>query len=88
MWRMHGTPEYYIKTSSEFKVFNLFAQLSPTKETWGIRTQNLLKIDILPQSRELINRLVKEIDHYFPKPDSDQILMMIFNPVLHWSGFT
>jgi hypothetical protein len=79
---------YYIKTSKQFKVFNLFAQWAPTKEAWGIPTQNVLKVDLLPQSRILIDRLVKEFDHYFPKPDSDQILMMIFNPVFHWSGFT
>jgi hypothetical protein len=43
--------------------------------------------ELLPETNELINRFKKEFRHYFPQPDGDQVMMMVFNPLMVWSGF-
>ena len=44
-------------------------------------------VKLQQETRQLIVRLLKELDHYFKKPDSDQMISMNLHPIMHWSGF-
>jgi hypothetical protein len=63
-------------------------------QTWGpdTRIEDLprtrLNIGELSQSTQtLITRFETEFNNYFPEPDSDQLLMMSFHPVMVNVGF-
>jgi hypothetical protein len=38
-------------------------------------------------TRTLIKRFEVEFQRYFPHPDSDQLMMMVFHPIMIWRGF-
>jgi hypothetical protein len=40
-----------------------------------------------PVSQLFINRLIKEFGHYFPCPDSDQLIAMNLHPVIQKNTF-
>lgn len=45
------------------------------------------KNELMEETQFLIERLVNEFNKYFPHPDSDQLLMMMFHPIMVHSGF-
>jgi hypothetical protein len=71
----------------ELRVFNLAESWTPKTEIQHIQKVTIKKEDLMEDTQTLIQRLVKEYDYYFPAPDSDQLLMMAFHPVMVWSGF-
>ncbi|MGL4342899.1 MAG: hypothetical protein ACRCSZ_10905, partial [Lactococcus lactis] len=80
---------YYLKSSTEFPVIDLKnkAQWQPTTDVCKIPTILIQKENLMESTIELIDRFEKEFLHYFKAPDSDQILMMIFHPLMAWMGF-
>lgn len=79
---------YYLRSSNEFPIVDLKNdQWKPTTEVTKIPTTLVAKGDLLNTTVELINRFDKEFNIYFKEPDSDQILMMVFHPLMAWMGF-
>jgi hypothetical protein len=43
--------------------------------------------DLQADTLTLIKRFEVEFQRYFPHPDSDQVMMMVFHPIMIWRGF-
>ena len=67
-------------------VINLSVTWPPSMDPSQIPTVQKEYLELEDSTKELISRFVKEYDHYFPFPDSDQIQMMLFHPVMVWKG--
>jgi hypothetical protein len=78
---------YYLKSSTEFPVLDFKENWLPTTDITKIPTKMVSKENLLETTNELINRFDKEFSNYFKEPDSDQILMMVFHPLMVWFGF-
>ena len=79
---------YYLKNSLEFPVIDLKNdRWKPTTEVSKIPTTLISKDNLMGSTIQLIERFEKEFLHYFKSPDSDQILMMVFHPLMSWMGF-
>ena len=79
---------YYLKASTEFPIIDLKNDhWKPTTEISKIPTTFILKENLMATTVELIDRFENEFLHYFKAPDSDQILMMVFHPLMAWLGF-
>jgi hypothetical protein len=48
----------------------------------GFEKQHLMK-----ETQLFIDRLDNEYQRYFPGPDEDQKVMMVFHPYIVWNGF-
>lgn len=79
---------FYLRTSTEFEVFDLSKDhWLPTTDINKIPTVVMLKEDLMSSTQKLIDRFEDEFQNYFAEPDSDQILMMVFHPLMIWMGF-
>jgi hypothetical protein len=79
---------FYLKSSSEFPVIDINKDnWKPTTEMSKIPTTLILKENLMAHTVELIDRFEAEFLNYFKAPDSDQILMMVFHPLMAWMGF-
>ena len=79
---------FYLKSSNEFPVIDLKNdQWLPTTEVSKIPTTMVDKEELFDQTKELIERFENEFENYFKAPDSDQILMMVFHPLMAFMGF-
>ncbi len=76
-----------IKRIKELMVMNLDKTWKPKWTEKNIPKIKITKEELMDDTKVLINRLVKELNFYFPNPDSDQILMMVFHPIMVWGGF-
>lgn len=81
------TARYCLANVKKFRVVDLNGYWSPSEEVSNIEAKQLLREDMMPESLVLINRFEQEFKNYFEHPDSDQLLMMVFNPVMVWMGF-
>lgn len=81
------TARYYLSNVKKFRVIDLNGYWSPMDDLKKIETKMLLREELLDVTQELICRFEKEFQNYFSRPDSDQLLMMVFNPVIVWMGF-
>jgi hypothetical protein len=77
---------YFVESKRKLKVIDLGANWNPSCEVSKLPMVNMQLENLRPETQTLIERLVKEFDHYFRGPDSDQIMMMIFHPVMVWRG--
>jgi hypothetical protein len=50
-------------------------------------TTTKLRNDLTKETNKVIERFDKKFQRYFPKPDLDQLIMMVFHPVMVWKGF-
>jgi hypothetical protein len=79
---------FYLKSSTEFPVIDINKDnWKPTTEMSKIPTTLILKENLMANTVELIDRFEAEFLNYFKTPDSDQILMMVFHPLMAWMGF-
>ena len=79
---------FYLKSSTEFPVIDLSNdQWKPTTEVSKIPTTMIRRDKLLESTVELVERFETEFGNYFKAPDSDQILMMVFHPLMAWMGF-
>lgn len=67
-------------------VIDVSSTWPPTTEPSLIPTVHKNYNELQGETHVLIGRLVNEYDRYFPFPDSDQIQMMLFHPVMVWKG--
>lgn len=78
---------YFVEVKKTLKVVDICNTWNPSTpiSKWPMVTMAIgqLKDD----TQVLLKRLVKEFDHYFPGPDSDQKMMMVLHPVMVWRGF-
>jgi hypothetical protein len=77
---------YFIETKKKLKVLELGGNWYPSTEIakWPMVTMQIEQLN--DQTQVLLERLVKEFDHYFKRPDSDQTMMMVLHPVMVWRG--
>jgi hypothetical protein len=76
-----------IRRIKSLKVFNLNESWTPKTPVEDIPKIAITKNDLMEETQFLITRLIIEYDRYFPHPDSDQLLMMMFHPIMVNSGF-
>ena len=76
-----------IKRIKELRVFDLDKSWSPKTKVEEIEKAQIKKEDLMEETKVLIDRLGTEFDRYFPRPDSDQLLMMMFHPIMVRLGF-
>jgi hypothetical protein len=67
-----------------YDVRRSWSPITPLKDidTIGLEKQLLCK-----ETQEFIERLNNEYKRYFPAPDDDQKVMMVFHPYIVWNGF-
>jgi len=63
-----------------FKVFDTSQMWSPRAKTEDIPTITSRQHALHEESKELLRRIKKEFDTYFPQPDSDQVIAMNVHP--------
>jgi hypothetical protein len=73
---------------SEINVPDMSVFWDPETELDKIPSVNKTRDLLSDKINELVSRFEKEFKRYFPKPDSDQLAMMVFHPVMVWMGFT
>jgi hypothetical protein len=78
---------HLLRTNFTFNVVDLSEHWTTDTDVKKLPCVQKTKNMLLPASSQLIDRLVKEFDRYFPEPDSDQLMMMVLHPVMVWSGF-
>jgi hypothetical protein len=77
---------YFVESKKKLKVLEIFGNRYPSTEISKWPMVNMTIEQLKPDTQMLIERLVKEFDHYFKGPDSDQVMMMVFHPVMVWRG--
>jgi hypothetical protein len=80
--------QYAICKHPDINVPDMSVFWDPDTELERIPTVNKTRDTLSKDTTELMSRFEKEFKRYFPKPDSDQIAMMVFHPVMVWMGFT
>lgn len=65
-----------------FKVFDTSVMWSPQSSTDEIPLITSRTEGLHEESKELLKRIKKEFDTYFPLPDSDQVIAMYIHPVM------
>lgn len=78
---------FFVQSATKFKVIDFSQNYNATTPVNKIPTITLQINQLNPETQVFITRLVKEFDLYFRYPDSDQVIMMIFHPVMAWRGF-
>jgi hypothetical protein len=78
---------FLLTTKKVFTVPKLSEYWEPTSPMKEIPSNDLEAAQLLEDSRTLLKRFQLEFDHYFVSPDSDQILMMVFHPLMLRKGF-
>jgi hypothetical protein len=78
---------YAICKYPTIKVLDMAGLWDPTTEMEKIPTIKVTRENLRPETQQLIARFDSEFQRYFPKPDSDQILMMVLHPVMVGMGF-
>jgi hypothetical protein len=81
------TARYLLTTKEQFRVVQLKRINSPTTLMKDNKYDNCKTTGLLDFTNQLINRFHIEFDNYFKEPDSDQILMMVFHPLMMRAGF-
>jgi len=69
-----------------FKVVDVTWSWAPNTLFNDIKTAHLPYEELDPISRKLVDRLIDEIDKYFPTLDSDQLIAMKLHPVMQTIG--
>jgi hypothetical protein len=82
-----ATARHAITSSAIYNVIDISQLWNPDISLNKIQTISKRKEELLPETITLINRLENEFGKYFPKPDTDQIMMMVFHPIMVWNGF-
>jgi hypothetical protein len=77
---------YIIESAKSFKVIEVSHNYTAATPVSKIPTITLLINQLQPDTQLFITRLIKEFNLYFRAPDSDQVKMMIFHPVMAWRG--
>ena len=78
---------HLLETNDLYKIVDVSEHWTPATDVKKIPSISKTKDAMLPVSKSLITRLVNEFNRYFEKPDSDQIMMMVLNPLMFWGGF-
>jgi hypothetical protein len=82
-----ASAKYYITQLKSIKVFDLSAHWTADIDVTKIPQIQKTRDELNEETKKLIDRFKIEFDKYFPRPDSDQLLMMLFHPVMVWAGF-
>lgn len=81
-----ASARFFVESKKKLKVVDITATWNPSCSVSKLPMITMELEHLLPDTRYLMERLVKEFDHYFKGPDSDQIMMMVFHPVMVWRG--
>ena len=76
-----------IERITNLSVFDFDASWTPKTKVEDIKKKIININDCMKDTKTLIKRLLVEFNKYFPNPDSDQLLMMIFHPIMVRHGF-
>ena len=76
----------FLESTDNYYVIKNTGHWTPTTDINAIPVMTIQSPQLRPETRMLINRFLKEFDHYFGEPDSDQIKMMMLHPVMVWGG--
>ena len=68
-------------------VYDLDKVWTPQTKVDKIPLKKIRKDDLQGGTIILITRFEKEFNKYFLEPDTDQLMMMMFHPVMVWTGF-
>jgi hypothetical protein len=77
---------FFVESANKFKVIDVSQNYNATTAVNKIPTITLQINQLQEDTQVFITRLVKEFNSYFRYPDSDQLIMMIFHPVMAWRG--
>jgi hypothetical protein len=83
-----ATARYAICKQPIIKMLDMTTMWDPCTEISKLPMIKKERRNLSDETVELIERFDKEFMRYFPKPDSDQLIMMVFHPVMVWMGFT
>jgi hypothetical protein len=83
-----ASARYAICKQVDIKMLDMNVFWDPDTDQDKLPTTKKLRTDLTKETNELIERFDKEFQRYFPKPDSDQLIMMVFHPVMVWKGFS
>jgi hypothetical protein len=83
-----ASARYAICKQPTIKVFDMSVLWDPVTELDKIPTTKKGRDKLSAETNELVKRFDDEFKRYFPKPDSDQLVMMVLHPVMVWMGFT
>jgi hypothetical protein len=83
-----ASARYAICKQPTIKVFDMSVLWDPVTELDKIPTTKKGRDKLSAETNELVKRFDDEFKRYFPKPDSDQLVMMVFHPLMSWMGFT
>jgi hypothetical protein len=78
---------YAICKQPDIKMIDITRLWDPQTELDKIPTVKKVRNQLSLETTELVSRFDREFKHYFPKPDSDQLVMMVFHPVMAWRDF-
>jgi hypothetical protein len=76
-----------LQKRKKIKVIDCFSSWSPNKTLEELPRATLTYEQLQPTTKDFINRLLSELDNYFPTPDSDQIIAMNLHPIMVQNGF-
>jgi hypothetical protein len=82
-----ASARYSICKQPFIKMIDMMRLWDPETELEKIPTVKKARNQLSLETTELVSRFDKEFKHSFPKPDFDQLVMMVFHPVMVWRGF-
>jgi hypothetical protein len=80
--------KFMIESAKKLQVIDFSNYYTTSMDFSKIPIINLEIHQLNQLSQDFMKRLVKEFDFYFKGPDGDQLLMMVFHPVMVWSGLS
>jgi hypothetical protein len=70
-----------------FDVIDIRMNYSPSLTRENLPMNKIERVHLTKETKELLECLDSEFEHYYGKPDDDQLILMFFHPYIIWNGY-